>query len=175
MGELARLNLGCGADIDPDMVNADIVALPGVDVVTDLDKPWPWKDGSAGYIKASHVFEHLADPLLFMAEAWRVLVPGGLLDIRVPYWKHPFAFTDPTHRRFCTEMTWDYWVPGRDLHTAYGAGFGSGNGRNVYAMERLSLNGYQQEELQAVLVKEGGENASADLQAQDGAEGHRPA
>lgn len=174
MGGLARLNLGCGTDIDPDMVNVDIVALPGVDVVTDLDQAWPWKDGSAGYIKASHVFEHVASPLVFMAEAWRVLVPGGLLDIRVPYYKHVFAFTDPTHKRFCTELTWDYWIPGRDLHTAYGAGFGSAGGRNIYAMERLSLNGYQQEELQAVLAKEVSD-AGADLQAQDGPEDDRPA
>ena len=174
MGELARLNLGCGADIDPDMVNVDIVVLPGVDVVTDLDKPWPWKDGSAGYIKASHVFEHVAEPLTFMAEAWRVLAPGGLLDIRVPYYKHPFAFTDPTHKRFCTELTWDYWIPGRDLHAAYGAGFGSGDGRNIYAMERLSLNGYQQEELQAVLVKEVSD-ASTALLAEDRPENHDPA
>lgn len=150
-GDLARLNLGCGTDIDPGMVNADLVALPGVDVVCDLDQPWPWKDATACYIKASHVFEHVADPVLFMSEAWRVLAPGGLLDIRVPYWRHIFAFTDPTHKRFCTEMTWDYWVPGQDLHAAYGPGFGSGNGVNIFRMETLSLNGRQQEELRVVL------------------------
>ena len=175
MTRLARLNIGCGANPPPGMINVDIVALPGVHVIADLDQPWPFADGAAAQIIASHVFEHLAQPVTFMREAHRVLIPDGTLDIRVPYYRHVFAFTDPTHKRFCTELTWDYWIPGRDLHTAYGAGFGSGDGRNVYSMERLSLNGYQQEELQAVLVKEGGEDASPALLAQEGPQDNSPA
>ena len=158
-----RLNLGCGKDIDPDAVNVDLVALPGVDVVTDLDQPWPWKDATVDYIKASHVFEHVADPVRFMTEAHRVLAPGGVLDIRVPYYRHFFAFTDPTHRRFCTELTFDYWVPGTDLYEAYGDGMGGGPGGARYRMDRLSLNGRQQEELQAVLIKIGDEDAGPAL------------
>ena len=156
-----QLNLGCGADTPPGFVNVDIVALPGVDVVCDLDQAgWPWKDGTVAYIKASHLFEHLADPVLFMAEAWRVLEDGGLLDIRVPgghelapgYWlPHWHSFTDPTHRRHCTPLTWMYWIPGTPLHEGYGAGLGSPP--VVFEHVEMTLNGEQQEELRTVLRK----------------------
>lgn len=155
MSDRKGLNLGCGQDIDPDLINVDIVPLPGVDVVADLDQKWPWDDSTVPAIKASHIFEHVADPLLFMAEAWRVLEDGGVLDVRVPYYRHIFAFTDPTHRRFCTELTFDYWIPGTDLHAAYGAGFGSPPVR--FEMRELALCGREREELRAVLVKVAGD------------------
>ena len=157
MTDLIRLNLGCGPTILEDSVNVDIVPLPGVDVVTDLDQPWPWPDETVGYILASHLFEHVIDPLLFMREAHRVLAADGTLDIRVPYYRHPFAFTDPTHRRFCTELTFDYWVPGKGLHEAYGAGFGSVKGGPRFAYEDLLLVGEQGEELRVILRKIGDE------------------
>ncbi len=152
---LLRLNLGCGLSPEDGMVNADIQALPGVDVVCDVDQPWPWPDDSAEYIIASHLFEHIDQPALFMKEAWRVLAEGGILDIRVPYYRHPFAFTDPTHKRFCTELTFDYWIPGKGLHEAYGNQFGSGKGGPRFASESLTLVGAQGEELRVVLRKLG--------------------
>ena len=158
MTELIRLNLGCGPIILPDTVNVDIVPLPGVDVVTDLDQPWPWADETVSEILASHLFEHVTSPVLFMAEAWRVLAPGGGLDIRVPYYRHVFAFTDPTHRRFCTELTFDYWIPGEALHDAYGPGFGSVKGGPRFEREGMFLVGEQQEELRVVLRKLGDED-----------------
>jgi SAM-dependent methyltransferase len=153
--ELIKLNLGCGPHILDGYVNADIVPLPGVDIVTDLDQAWPWEDESAEYILASHLFEHVNDSILFMREAHRVLAEDGILDIRVPYYRHVFAFTDPTHKRFCTELTWDYWIPGRPLHEAYGPGFGSVKGGPRYACDQMLLVGTEHEELRAILRKLG--------------------
>ena len=155
MKDPLKLNLGCGLIIVPNMINVDIVPLPGVDVVTDLDQAWPWADETVDEIIASHLFEHVENPVTFMTEAWRVLIPGGTLDIRVPYYRHIFAFTDPTHKRFCTELTFDYWVPGKALHDAYGPGFGSVKGGPRFASEQLLLAGAQGEELRAVLRKLG--------------------
>lgn len=152
-----RLNLGCGQGISDEFVNVDIVALPGVDVVADLDQDWPWKGGSVEYILASHVFEHIERPVHFMAEAWRVLEDGGVLDIRVPYWRHSNSFTDPTHKRFCTERTFDYWIPGTSLHAQLGAGMGSPP--VVFAGLEAKLSKYEGEvipnEFRAVLGKVG--------------------
>ena len=156
--ELLRLNLGCGLTLAEDMVNVDIVPLPGVDVVADLDQPWPWADETAELIIASHLFEHVERPVHFMAEAWRVLAADGTLDIRVPYYRHIFAFTDPTHRRFCTELTFDYWVPGCGLHEAYGPGFGSVKGGPRFTYEDRLLVGEQGEELRVVLRRLGDED-----------------
>ena len=153
MTELLKLNLGCGPVIADDMVNVDIVRLPGVDVVADLDQPWPWADETCEHILVSHLFEHVAEPVRFMAEAWRVLIPDGVLDIRVPYYKHVFAFSDPTHKRFCTELTFGYWIPGHPLHEAYGPGFGSVKGGPLFACEEMLLVGKEQEELRVILRK----------------------
>ncbi len=164
MSDLVKLNLGCGQDIAEGFVNVDLIALPGVDVVADLDEPWPWKDGTVEYIKASHVYEHVRNPVLFMTEAHRVLAPGGLLDVRVPggvylpgitgYWiPHQHAFTDPTHRTICTPLSWDYWCRGTDLYRAYGPGLGGGPDGATFDMQKLCANGEQQEELQCVMQK----------------------
>lgn len=106
------VNLGSGQKPIAGAVNVDIVAMPGVDLVHDVDvHPWPFADDTVDEVHALHLFEHVDDPLGFMAEAWRVLAVGGLLRLEVPHWKSQNAYTDPTHRRYCTEDTFRYWVP----------------------------------------------------------------
>jgi predicted SAM-dependent methyltransferase len=52
----------------------------------DLEKmPWPWVDNSVDEIYASHVLEHLVDPLSAIMEIHRVLKPGGNIKIIVPH------------------------------------------------------------------------------------------
>jgi predicted SAM-dependent methyltransferase len=120
-----RLNLGSGSCPLQGAVNVDLVALPEVDVVHDLDVlPWPWDDASVEEIVAQDVFEHVNDPIGFMTESHRVLEVGGRLMIKAPHWRHRDAFTDPTHRRFCTEHTWDYWIKGTGLHERHNPAYG---------------------------------------------------
>lgn len=117
-----RLNLGCGSMILAGWVNVDRWQVPGVDEVMDLDaEPWPWPAGSVSEIMAHDVFEHVADPLWFMSEAGRVLVSGGELHVKTTFWGAKSGYTDPTHKRWCTEETFDYWVPGTPLSERYGA------------------------------------------------------
>lgn len=126
-----RLNLGAGSDHLPGWVNVDSMAIPGVDAVHDLDTfPWPWKDGSVARIRAYDVFEHVRNPDPFTRECWRVLRPGGLLDIHTcgvmtdargntkispNYWR------DPDHQRACDPQSFDYFVEGTYLNQRYGA------------------------------------------------------
>jgi hypothetical protein len=111
------LNLGCGNRPKAGAVNVDRAPAPGVELVHDLDvMPWPWADGEVAEIHAAHLFEHVADPIGFMCEAWRILELGGLLHIEVPHYLSRNAFTDPTHRRFCTEETFLYWCAGSWLY-----------------------------------------------------------
>lgn len=127
--QLARLNLGCGysADADPDVVNLDSHPYPGVQVVHDVDThPWPFPDQHFTQVRAVQLFEHLADPVGFMREAHRVLEPGGELLIVVPHWRSENAYTDPTHVRFCTERTFDYWCEGTALHAQFGLSYADG-------------------------------------------------
>ncbi|OXE36899.1 MAG: glycosyl transferase family 2 [Phenylobacterium zucineum] len=85
------------------------VDLFDADVVADLNQPWPFEDNSVGVIRASHIFEHLKDPIHSMNEAFRVLAPGGWLLLEVPSTDGRGAFQDPTHVSFWNENSiWYY-------------------------------------------------------------------
>jgi hypothetical protein len=71
----------------------------------------------------------------FMGEAWRVLSPGGRLHLEVPHYTSRNSFTDPTHRRHCTEETWDYWCVGTPLNGSNGAVYGG----DVHQFHKVSV------------------------------------
>jgi SAM-dependent methyltransferase len=120
-----KLNLGCGSQPLTGYTNLDLVSQPGVDIAHNLDDtPWPFDDSTADEIRAFDVFEHVDKPLEFVAECWRILAPGGQLYIHTSYWRSQNSYTDPTHKRFCTEMTFDYWIKGTDYFSRYGAAYG---------------------------------------------------
>lgn len=122
-----KLNLGAGSRPEQGYVNVDLVQLPGIDVVHDLNViPWPWHDGTALEVRAEDVFEHVDNPLAFMAELWRVMAINAEVWIHTSYLHEPGSFTDPTHKRFCTFETFDYWIPGTYLNERYGAAYSSG-------------------------------------------------
>lgn len=129
-----KLNLGCSDEVIPGYIGVDIA--PPADLIVDLSGgpvprimptlwevekywlaydplPWPWRDSTIEAIRAYDVFEHLADKIRTLNEAWRVLEPGGLLDFAVPCVYipdsdgspgrvNPGAFADPTHRSYWT-------------------------------------------------------------------------
>jgi hypothetical protein len=107
-----KLNLGAGTDILPGWVNHDIAALPGIDVVHDLNQyPWPWADGSVQEIKAFDLLEHLDDFMAAMEELWRIMAPRGRCRINVPYWNSWSVAADPTHRRGFHEVRFQFFDP----------------------------------------------------------------
>ena len=107
-----RLNLGAGTDIIAGWTNHDVAALPGIDVVHDLNRyPWPWADASIAEIKAWDVLEHLDDFIPAMEEIWRILAPGGICRVSVPYWNSWCAAADPTHKRGFHEITFRFFDP----------------------------------------------------------------
>lgn len=50
----------------------------------------PFKDNSLDYVVASHVIEHIANPIAAFAEWYRVLRPGGLIYMVVPDRRYTF-------------------------------------------------------------------------------------
>jgi len=95
------LLLGCGKTRIPGAIGVDRTPIDGyVDVIHDLDTiPYPFKDNSASEIHLYHVLEHLHDPLKKLEELHRILMPGGILFIRVPHFSSMGAFSDITHVR----------------------------------------------------------------------------
>lgn len=116
------LNLGCGADIRQSpgpgwvVVNHDRLRFdPGVDEVWDLNRlPWPWVSDSIHTLIAQSVLEHLHLNLVqSLNECWRILMPGGRLDIKLPLWNAEVSYADPTHYRVYAVGILDNFDPDR--------------------------------------------------------------
>src|SRR5206468_3217360 len=60
------------------------------DVIADLGRPLPFPSSCFDGVLLSSVLEHLADPVATLGEASRVLRPGGVLVLELPflYWLH---------------------------------------------------------------------------------------
>lgn len=105
------LHIGCGRHKAPGAIGLDITALPGVDVVLDLDKEkLPFADHTFELVYAHHVLEHLRNLSEVLAELHRVCKDGAVIDIVVPYYTCVGAFGDPTHVRFFTYRTLEHFA-----------------------------------------------------------------
>jgi glycosyltransferase involved in cell wall biosynthesis len=82
----------------------------GGDITCDLNDGIPLPDNSVGVINASHVLEHLRDPIKSMREIHRVLAHGGWAMIEVPSTDGRGAWQDPTHVSFWNEHSFWYYT-----------------------------------------------------------------
>lgn len=80
------------------------------DIICDLDEGIPLPDNSVGVINASHVLEHLKDPIKSMSEIYRVLCDGGWAFIEVPSTDGRGAWQDPTHVSYWNENSFWYYT-----------------------------------------------------------------
>ena len=105
------LDIGCGNHKVAGAVGLDNVKLPGVDFVHDLNKvPYPFKDNSFDLIFANHVLEHLTLDLdKIMVELTRICKSSGKITVEVPNAPSIGAFADPTHKKFFSYRTFDYF------------------------------------------------------------------
>lgn len=101
--DIKKLHLGCGRNILEDWINLDSIPLNGVDIVADLDNckntKLPFEDNSIDEFLATHLIEHLRNPLPFMEEIHRIAKQDAKAVFRVPYGASDDAFEDPTHVR----------------------------------------------------------------------------
>jgi predicted SAM-dependent methyltransferase len=127
---MPKLNLGCGFDKREGWVNADHFAECEPDLLFNIeDVPWPIADSSYDQILMKHVLEHVgasfADFRAIMQELYRILTPGGLLEIHVPHYRHDTWWSDPTHVRAFTPLTFqmmskkqnDLWIKAKANYT----------------------------------------------------------
>lgn len=104
---LPRVDLGGRLDSPLGYVTVDLF---NADIQADLNHTWPFSDSSIGVLRASHLVEHLRDPIHTMNEAHRVLVPGGWFLIDVPSTDGRGAFQDPTHVSFWNQNSFWYYT-----------------------------------------------------------------
>jgi SAM-dependent methyltransferase len=79
------VDLGAGGRrISPKTVCVDFVPFSGTNLVADVQR-LPIRDASVDLIFATGLLEHVADDRAVTAEAWRVLRPGGLFHVELPF------------------------------------------------------------------------------------------
>lgn len=127
---MKKLNLGCGFDKRDGFVNADNFPECQADLFIDIEQtPWPLEDSSFDFVLMKHVLEHVgADFPTFrsvMQELYRVIAPGGMIEIHVPHFRHDTWWSDPTHVRAFTPLTFqmmskkqnDHWISEKANYT----------------------------------------------------------
>jgi len=114
---LKKLNLGCGQKKISGYLGIDCIQTPTVDIVHDLNKfPYPFNGNSVDEIIMDNILEHLDDIIKVMEEIYRICKDGAVIKIYVPYYKSSGAFTDPTHKHFFTENSFQYFKKGHLYH-----------------------------------------------------------
>jgi SAM-dependent methyltransferase len=103
------IDLGCGHNKRRGAWGFDCRKQAGVDAVCDIELPLPLKNESADEVHLSHVVEHVRNVLAFMEEVYRICKPGAHVHVVVPYYTSRGAFRDPTHVRYITEDTFQYF------------------------------------------------------------------
>ena len=110
-GGTVKLNLGAGNTRIPDFLSVDLVDLPGVDIVADLNKPLDLiPDSSVSAIFSQHSFEHLENFMGLMNELHRICAADAEIIIIVPHFSYPFYYSDPTHKQHFGLYTMHYFM-----------------------------------------------------------------
>jgi len=117
-----KLHVGCGTNILPEFVNLDMMPLPGVDLVHNLETDkfdLSLHDTFTG-ILMEHTLEHIKNPLFCMEQLYRVATPNCKLIVKVPYGSTDDAWEDPTHVRPYFIGSWVYFSQLIYTRTDYG-------------------------------------------------------
>ncbi len=105
-----KLNLGCATDKRKGYVNLDISPLVKPDIVWDLEKtPLPFKENSVSEVLAYHVLEHIHNFIPLMHDLHRICKKNAIIKIKTPFYSGWGQYNDPTHKRFFTPFTFDYF------------------------------------------------------------------
>lgn len=109
------LNLGCGkdykkSDSNTEWINLDSIKKIKADVYANLEKKLPFKDNEFDGVYTSHVLEHVNNLNQLMSELKRICKKDAIIEIKVPHASCMLSYQDPTHVRFFTYMTFDYFT-----------------------------------------------------------------
>jgi len=104
---LLKVDMGGGINRKPGYL---VIDQEDGDINCDLNQGIPLPDNSVGVLNASHVIEHLKDPIKTMREIHRVLAHGGWAFIEVPSTDGRGAFQDPTHVSYWNENSFLYYT-----------------------------------------------------------------
>jgi SAM-dependent methyltransferase len=151
-GSLAALAIEAGwryAAIEPSPALADRLRAAGIHVVQAMTPPIPAADDSCRVLYADQVLEHMSGidaARQFVAEARRVIEPGGVLFVVVPdylkergfFWDIDYTHNFPTTERRVRQLLYD---GGFEIERVVRSiGVATGPGRDLLAAAALLAN-----------------------------------
>ena len=128
-----KLHIGCGNDYKKGYINCDVSSDVKCDKIVDLEKELPFKDNSVSEVLANHVFEHINNFVQLMHELHRICKKDAKLEIRTPFYSAWGQFNDPTHVRFFTPFTFNYFVKGNYSHEVKCS-------KDMFKIQRVKIN-----------------------------------
>ncbi len=109
--ESVIVELGCGPKKRNGTIGIDVVDLPNVDIVADIEYGLGFlPDNSVDEIHCRSVLEHIENFESLMREIVRVLKKQGRAFVFVPHFSNPYYYSDYTHKRFFGLYTFYYFV-----------------------------------------------------------------
>lgn len=107
---MLKLDVGCGPHKRPGYVGMDILELPGVDILHDMNvTPWPFEPDSVSEVIFDDVLEHSKNFLGILAELYRICHHQAIIKVSAPHFSSDSMYTDPTHTTFFSSRTFDYF------------------------------------------------------------------
>jgi len=139
---LASINVGCGSRPLEGWINSDVTDTKYNSKTFDAQEKWPYGDSVFKNVYASHMLEHLPDPLGFFEEANRCIHPEGSMLLRFPHPRHSHSLADLDHKRLVPEHLF-FWLgmPGDDTNNP------SHMGRPALWELKIIMHLYQDESL----------------------------
>lgn len=110
-----KLNIGCGNHRLPGYKGVDILSGETVDYVCDIENSLPFGDSTVGAIYCSNVLEHIGNLPGLMKEFHRICLDGAIIEIIVPHYNGVGAFQDPTHKRFYSYNSFEYFTKNKNF------------------------------------------------------------
>ena len=128
-----KLHLGCGNDYKKGYINCDMSTNIKSDKLVNLEGPLPFEDNSVDEIIANHVFEHIHRFVPLMHEIYRVSRRNAIIKIKTPFYSAWGQFNDPTHVRFFTPFTFNYFKSGNYSHEV-------GVDKDMFDIKKVKIN-----------------------------------
>ena len=129
-----KLHLGCGNDYKEGYLNCDWTNNVRVDRIVDLEKPLKmFKTNSVDEIVCNHVLEHIVNFVPLMHELHRISKKGAIIKIKTPFYSAWGQFNDPTHVRFFSPWTFEYFKRGNYSHEV-------GTKKDLFDVKKVKIN-----------------------------------
>jgi SAM-dependent methyltransferase len=106
---MKKLNIGAGVTYIPGFINIDFDQKADISIDLGKDK-LPFETSSIDLIFSYHTLEHIPDYLFALSEIYRVLKPGGIFLLGVPYVTlTKYNLVNPYHLHNFNEHSFDFF------------------------------------------------------------------